>query len=215
MSGQNSKPVLLIGATLLLVLVVITVLQRVSRKQLVRTIPPHELSIMSEWDAAKFIDVAEALLHTNWLDDIPTTNTIAISEEQSLALRKCLITCVTAFSSGSYDDYRAFVTPIPLPFRSNRMASIRKFLRDPSSSPTIGLTPKIKDVRAVNQVLTHGSPEEIHRTYFRVASKNTSYKDYWQGIAAASSWVTTFSASALPTDLMDLLFDRMQNLGAF
>ncbi|MCP5516950.1 MAG: hypothetical protein H7A45_06785 [Verrucomicrobiales bacterium] len=173
------------------------------------------MSIISEWEAAKFIDVADALFDTTWIDEIPTTNTTVISEAQSQALSNSIIACVRAFSSGSYDSYRAFVTPIPLSVSSNRVATMAEFLRNPSSKPTIGSTPEIRDPKLAKQIVEGGSPENIHRAYFDLVSDYTSYKDYWQAIAVDSSWVTTFSAYALPTDLIELVFDKMQNVGVF
>ncbi|RME93680.1 MAG: hypothetical protein D6766_07665 [Verrucomicrobia bacterium] len=159
-------------------LVVITALQQRARRKLVQRIPDRELSIISHWEQAEFTGLAELLRHPEILDDIATTNRTPITSRQSRALKDSILAGLVAFSRGSYEDFKAFVCPVPLPLTTNRLESMRRFLRDPFAFPTIGRKPEIREPRSIMRILDHGTPEEVHRAYFRVMSAYTDYKDY-------------------------------------
>lgn len=134
MAKVNVRRKLLVGSFLLPALILIVLIFVRSRHI---TTPPSSIpsvtafsSTYAEWAAQIYTPISNGKEFRSKVESLPIEHTCDLSPLEEAGIRKAVSNFLMAFHSDSYEDYRAFRTPVPAQFNMSRIAAERKFCKE-------------------------------------------------------------------------------------
>ena len=163
----------------------------------------RELGYLREWVACDFVDVDETF-ESKVLPQIPKTISPGIRAEQEAAATEAVAGFVKAFSSGRYEDFKAFRMPAKYSISQSNLAFRAKLIQKASQNKALRKSPPANIVTNRNnppdwavlgipkdpppQLPRYENPsEDVVESIYRTASQGMGYNGYFDGFCIKKS----------------------------
>lgn len=121
--------VFLLPASLLIALIVIRSRHVVTSRTSIPSVAAFA-STYAEWASQVFTPISEEKDFRSKIESLPITHTCELTQIEETAIRQEVYRLLLAFHTDSYENYRAFRTPVPAQFKLDRITAEKKFCKE-------------------------------------------------------------------------------------